>query len=50
MQIEISQTAWRRMGIGAAAVILLLGWAWWDGGEEAVRPMAHTVELPEVAQ
>ncbi len=50
MQIEISQKVRQRIAIVAGAVLLILGWAWWDGGEEPLRPMEQTVDLPEGAQ
>ncbi|MEL7783186.1 hypothetical protein AAG596_11815 [Citromicrobium bathyomarinum] len=50
MQTQISQSTWLRIGAGAAAVLLVLGWAWWDGGEQPLRPMAHAIDLPEVAE
>lgn len=49
MQIEISQSTWRWIGAGALVVLAVVGWAWWDGGEEPVRPMAQTIDLPEVS-
>jgi len=50
VQIEISQATWRRIGLGALAIVLVLGWAWWDGGEEPLRPMAQSIDLPEVGE
>lgn len=50
VQIDISQTARRGIGAAALAIIAILGWAWWDGGEEPMRPIAQTVELPGTAQ
>ncbi len=29
------------------ALLALLVWAWWDGGEEPLRPIAQTVSVPE---
>lgn len=38
----------RRFGwIAALVVALVLIYAWIDGGEEPIRPMAEPVELPE---
>ncbi len=38
----------RRFGwIAALVVALVLIYAWIDGGEEPMRPMAEPVELPE---
>jgi hypothetical protein len=50
VQTQISQSTWLRIGAVAAAVLLVLGWAWWDGGEQPLRPMAHAIDLPEVAE
>lgn len=33
----------------ALALLLLLIYAWFDGGEEPVRPITQPVELPEQA-
>ena len=48
MQIDISKTARQRIAVGVAVVALIIGWAWWDGGEEPVRPVAQTIDLAEV--
>ncbi len=38
------------MLLGAAlALLLLLIYAWFDGGEEPVRPITQPVDLPEQA-
>ena len=50
VQIDISTPARRRIGAGALAILAVLGWAWWDGGEEPIRPMSKQIDLPEVAQ
>ncbi|MBB3032682.1 hypothetical protein [Alteriqipengyuania lutimaris] len=50
MQIEISQSTWRRIGAGALVILAVLVWAWWDGGEEPLRPVVQSVDLPEGAQ
>lgn len=34
----------------AGAVVVLLALAWFDGGEEALRPIAQDVTLPEQSQ
>ncbi|ANY20410.1 hypothetical protein A6F68_01900 [Tsuneonella dongtanensis] len=31
-------------------VVVLLAYAWVDGGEEPLRPIAEPVEVPEVAR
>lgn len=36
--------------IAGAIVVLLLVYAWIDGGEEPLRPIAEPVELPAAAQ
>lgn len=33
-----------------AAVVALLGWAWWDGGELPQRLIAEPVTIPGVNQ
>ena len=48
MQIDISKTVRQRIAVGAAVVVLIIGWAWWDGGEEPVRPVAQTIDLSEM--
>ena len=41
----------RRIGwLAALLVALVLVYAWIDGGEEPIRPMAEPVALPEPAQ
>ena len=50
VQIDISQTARRRIGVGALAIIAILAWAWWDGGEQPMRPITQPIELPGAAQ
>jgi hypothetical protein len=41
----------RRIGwIAAAVVALLLVYAWIDGGEEVLHPIAQSIDLPEQAQ
>jgi hypothetical protein len=40
----------RRLGhITGALVVLLLAYAWIDGGEEPLRPIAQPVQVPESA-
>ncbi|WP_263853358.1 hypothetical protein [Pelagerythrobacter rhizovicinus] len=34
----------------AALVAALLLYAWMDGGEEPVRPIAESIDLPETAE
>lgn len=50
MQIEISKPVRQYAAIGAAIVLVVLGWAWWDGGEEPLRPMEQKVDLAEAEQ
>ncbi|WP_459786938.1 hypothetical protein [Alteriqipengyuania sp. 357] len=50
MQIEISRPALQRIAVGVLVVLLVLAWAWWDGGEEPLRPMSETIALPEVSE
>jgi len=50
VQIEISRPVRQYAAIGAAIVVIVLGWAWWDGGEEPLRPMEQTVDLTEAKQ
>ena len=39
---------WRKLSIGLLlAVVALLAWAWWDGGEEPLRPISQPVPVPE---
>ena len=39
--------AWRRVvPLVAVAVVAVLGIAWIDGGERALRPIAEEIELP----
>ena len=49
--LESSAMRSRRINhLAGAIVVLLLAYAWWDGGEEALRPIAEPVEVPESAQ
>ena len=42
---------WHRLVIGLAAlVILLLGYAWYDGGREPLHAIAVPVAVPGAAQ
>lgn len=36
--------------VAALAALALIGLAWFDGGEESLRPIAEDVSLPEQAQ
>ncbi|MFA9201259.1 MAG: hypothetical protein ACEQR8_08760 [Cypionkella sp.] len=36
--------------LAAVAVLLLLAYAWWDGGEEPLRAIAEPVAVPEAAR
>ncbi len=38
------------IGLAVLAVVVLLMLAWFDGGEEAIHPIAEPVALPEQAQ
>jgi hypothetical protein len=40
----------RRLLVAAAVAVILLALAWFDGGEEALRPIAEDVALPEQAE
>jgi hypothetical protein len=40
----------RRIGLVLAIVALLAGLAWFDGGEEALHPIAQEIVLPGAAQ
>jgi len=37
---------WLAVLLAAAAIMLVLGLAWLDGGERALRPIAEPVALP----
>ena len=50
MQIELSRQARQRIGAGLAVILVVLVWAWWDGGEEPLHPMSQEIALPEAAQ
>lgn len=50
VQIEISKPARQRIGAGALVILAVLGWAWWDGGEEPMHPIAKQIDLPEAPQ
>ena len=41
---------WMLAVLGILALGALLGWAWADGGERPLKPMAETVVLPETAR
>jgi hypothetical protein len=41
---------WMLAVLGILALGALLGWAWADGGERPLKPMAETVVLPEPAR
>lgn len=40
----------KRVWLAVAAVIVILGLAWFDGGEEAVHPISQEVAVPELAE
>lgn len=50
VQIEMTKPAQRWAAAVALAVLAVLVWAWWDGGEEPLRPIAQQVGLPESGQ
>ncbi len=56
MNIERERVAFlamtgRRMGWMAAALIaLVMAYAWFDGGEEPMRPIAEPIDVPGGAQ
>jgi len=56
MDIERERVAFlamtgRRIGwIAAALIALVLVYAWIDGGEEPLRPLADPIEVPSAAQ
>jgi hypothetical protein len=41
---------WLVLGLGGAAVGVVLAWAWRDGGEEPLREIAAPVQLPGAAR
>lgn len=41
---------WMLAALGILALGALLGWAWADGGEQPLKPVAEAVALPEPAQ
>lgn len=43
-------TGVRMKWIAGALVAIVLAYAWIDGGEESLRPIAEPVALPERAQ
>ena len=47
---EPARPARRWPWVAGAAGVLLLALAWFDGGEEAQRPIAQDVPLPEQGQ
>ena len=49
--LESSAMRSRRINhIAGALVVLLLAYAWWDGGEEPLHPISQPIDLPENAQ
>ncbi|MBA4766028.1 MAG: hypothetical protein H2049_00140 [Porphyrobacter sp.] len=45
------ERGWRRWPwVAGLAVLGLAGLAWFDGGEESLRPIAEEVSLPEQGQ
>lgn len=48
--LDFSMRRRRISHIAGALVVLLLAYAWFDGGEEPLRPIAEPVEVPEPAQ
>ena len=39
-----------RYALWMAAILLILGLAWFDGGEEAVHPISQEISIPELAE
>ncbi len=37
-------------GVAALVIMIVLAYAWIDGGEEPLRPIAQPVEVPERAR
>jgi len=49
--LESSAMRSRRINhIAGAIVVLLLAYAWWDGGEEPLHSIEQPIEAPEAAQ
>jgi hypothetical protein len=49
--LESSAMRSRRINhIAGALVVLLLAYAWWDGGEEPIRSISQPIEVPETEQ
>lgn len=40
----------RLLAVGGAVLAALLALAWYDGGEEPLRPIAQDIQLPEAAR
>nr|WP_298895966.1 hypothetical protein [uncultured Altererythrobacter sp.] len=40
----------RRVGLAIAALVGILGLAWFDGGEEALHPISQEIAIPELAE
>lgn len=50
-RVDFSAMRSRRINhIAGALMVLLLAYAWWDGGEEPLRAIAEPVEVPEAAR
>jgi len=46
-QAFLAMTGTRMKWVAAAALALLLAYAWIDGGEEPLRPIAEPVAVPQ---
>ncbi len=45
--MAINKTAIGRIVLGMLALaVIILGWAWIDGGREPLRPIVQTIEPP----
>ncbi|MBT8431239.1 MAG: hypothetical protein HKP43_02040 [Altererythrobacter sp.] len=40
----------KRVGLAIAALVGILGLAWFDGGEEALHPISQEIAIPELAE
>ena len=46
----VVRKSWMIAGVGLAALCLLLGWAWRDGGLRPVSALSEPAKLPQVGQ
>ncbi len=49
MAVEVRKS-WMIAGAGLAALGMLLGWAWFDGGARPLRAQAEPAMLPQVGR